>query len=116
MSVQNIINGMLLQYSYFIVILRECKNCHHTNRMFFKINYIEKKVCTTKYPLKKYGQYFIINNIKKKTPEEFHIFVILYSFTGIQTDLPTEFLPNPNRDVNHYATEHLQIRGILLSL
>ena len=41
------------------------------------------------------------------TPEEFHIFVILFAFTGIRTDLPTEFLPNPNWDVNHYATEHL---------
>ena len=27
---------------------------------------------------------------KKKTPEEFHIFVILFAFTGIRTDLPTE--------------------------
>ena len=50
---------------------------------------------------------------KKKTPEEFHIFIILFAFTGIRTDLPTEFLPNPNRDVNHYATEHLYIRGTL---
>ena len=42
------------------------------------------------------------------TPEEFHIFVILFAFTdGIRTDLHTEFIPNPNRDVNHYATEHL---------
>ena len=26
---------------------------------------------------------------------------------GIRTDLPTKFLPYPNRDANHYATEHL---------
>ena len=65
MSVQNIINGILLQYSYFIVILVYMRIVI-TNRMFFKINYIEKKVCTFKYPLKKYGKYFIINNIRKK--------------------------------------------------
>ena len=29
--------------------------------------------------------------------------------TGIRNDLPTEFLPKPNRDVNHYATEHLYV-------
>ena len=85
--------------------------------MFFDINYTEKKVCTSKYPSKKYEWYFIINNIrKKKTPGEFHIFIILFALTGIRTDLPTEFLPNPNRDVNHYATEHLQIRGIFISM
>ena len=27
---------------------------------------------------------------KKKTPEEFHNFVIIFAFTGIQTDLPTD--------------------------
>ena len=30
-----------------------------------------------------------------------------FAFIGIGTDLCTEFLPNPNRDVNYYATEHL---------
>ena len=36
-----------------------------------------------------------MNNIrKKKTPEEFHIFVIFFAITGIQTDLPA--LPNPD--------------------
>ena len=34
-------------------------------------------------------------------------FVIIFAVTGIRTDLPIEFLPNPNWDVNHYATEHL---------
>ena len=29
-----------------------------------------------------------MNNILKKTPEEFHIFVIIFSVTGIRTDLP----------------------------
>ena len=51
-----------------------------------------------------------MNNIrKKKTLKEFHTFVIFFAITGIRTDLPTEFLSNPNRDVNHYATdcEHL---------
>ena len=36
------------------------------------------------------------------TPEEFNIFVIFFAITGIRIDLP-----NPNRDANHYATEHL---------
>ena len=35
-----------------------------------------------------------MNNIRKKTPEEFHIFVIFFAITGIRTDLPT--LPNPD--------------------
>ena len=36
-----------------------------------------------------------MNNIRKKnTPEEFHIFVLLFAITGIRTDLPT--LPNPD--------------------
>ena len=29
---------------------------------------------------------------KKKTPEEFHIFVIFFAIPGIQTDLPTLYL------------------------
>ena len=28
--------------------------------------------------------------MKRKTPEEFHTFVILFAFTGIRTDVPTE--------------------------
>ena len=51
-----------------------------------------------------------MNYIRKKTPEDFHIYVIFFAFTEIRTDLPTEFRPNPNRDVNHYvayATDHL---------
>ena len=44
---------------------------------------------------------------EKQTPDEFHIFVILFAFSGIRTDLPTQFLPNPKQDVNHYATQHL---------
>ena len=35
-----------------------------------------------------------MNNIRKKTLEEFHISVIFFAITGIQTDLPT--LPNPD--------------------
>ena len=31
----------------------------------------------------------MINNIKKKIPEEFHIFVIFLAITGVRTDLPT---------------------------
>ena len=42
-----------------------------TNRMFFKINYTEKIVCTSKYPLKNYGEYFIINNIRIKLLRNF---------------------------------------------
>ena len=30
-----------------------------------------------------------MNNIKKKIPEEFHIFIIFLAITGIWTDLPT---------------------------
>ena len=46
--------------------------------------------------------------MKKKTPKEFHIFVIFLAITAIRTNLPTEFLANSNRDVNnHYTTEHL---------
>ena len=49
-----------------------------------------------------------MNNIKKrKTPEKFHTFVIFLAITGIRTVLSTRFPPNPNRDANHYATEHL---------
>ena len=33
--------------------------------------------------------------------------IVLFAFTGIQTDIRTEFLPNPNRNANHYATEHI---------
>ena len=33
-----------------------------------------------------------MNDIRKKPPEEFHIFVIFFPITGIPTDLPT--LPN----------------------
>ena len=44
-----------------------------------------------------------MNNIrKKKTPVEFHTFVLFFAITGIRTDLPTEFLPNTNRDANHH--------------
>ena len=48
----------------------------------------------------------MINNIRKKRLLRNFIFS-LFAFTGIQTNLPTEFLPNPNRDINHYATGHL---------
>ena len=30
-----------------------------------------------------------MNNIEKKIPEKFHIFVIVFVVTGIRTDLPT---------------------------
>ena len=52
-----------------------------------------------------------MNNIikKKRFPRNF----IFSLCTGIRTDLPTKFLPNPNRDADHYATEHLQICGVL---
>ena len=31
----------------------------------------------------------MMNNIKKKIREEFHIFIIFLAITGIRTDLPT---------------------------
>ena len=48
-----------------------------------------------------------MNSIRKKTPKEFQIFFIFFTITGIKIDLPTEFLPNPKRDPNHYAIEYL---------
>ena len=35
-----------------------------------------------------------MNNIRKKTPKDVHIFVIFFAITGIRTDLRT--LPNPD--------------------
>ena len=35
-----------------------------------------------------------MNNIRKKIPEEFHIFIIFFAITGIRTNLRT--LPNPD--------------------
>ena len=48
-----------------------------------------------------------MSNIRKKTLEELHSFVLCFAVTGIRTDLLIEFLPNTNRDANHHATEHL---------
>ena len=31
-----------------------------------------------------------MNNIRKKTPDEFHIFVVFFAISGIRTDLPTD--------------------------
>ena len=53
-----------------------------------------------------------MNNIRKKTSEQFHIFFTFFALTaGFES---TEFLPNPNRDANHYATEHLH-RFVVMS-
>ena len=43
-----------------------------------------------------------MNNVRKKTPEEFHIFVKFFAIMGIQIDPPTEFLPNFNLDANKW--------------
>ena len=36
-----------------------------------------------------------MNNIRKKTANLFYIFDTVFAITGIETDLPTEFLSNP---------------------
>ena len=51
--------------------------------------------------------FFKINIIRKKRLEEFHIFIIFFAFTEIRNNLPKKFLPNTDRNANHYATEHL---------
>ena len=39
------------------------------------------------------------NNIKKKIPEKFHIFVIIYFWQSLGFELT--YLPNPNRNTDH---------------
>ena len=61
---------------------------------FFKLIIPKKEVFTSKYPLKKYGQYFIINNIRKKRLLRNFIFSIYFLLSlGFEpTHLQTSYL------------------------
>ena len=50
----------------------------------------------------------MINNIRKKDSGGVSYFRYIFTFIGIRSNnLPTEFLPNLDRDANHYATKYL---------
>ena len=55
-----------------------------------------------------------MNNIRRKSSRRISYFCSIFCNHGDSIDLPTEFLTNPNRDANYYATEYLQIYGVLI--